>query len=294
MLQPAAPRDDMGGAAVLRERLQARYDAAARLEQFNLLNPLSPDISKAGSGRSIMLQQQLRRIGFVLVAIFAAVAGQNPAAAQDRFEVKSIKAVRPTLVDTINALQQRDVAGARAAFQAYDSAWNGIEVYINVRSRDAYGVLEHGFQARIDKGLVASTPDTAALLTEAQGMLAKFDETVAMVEKAAPLNPLYDDVARLRIVRAPLREVLPALKAGNVEKARKSFAAFDDNWDSIEDMVKAKSAESYVAIEKAMIEIEQALMPDPPDAAKVNALVNDIMSRYNAALAEVVKDARGR
>jgi hypothetical protein len=241
-----------------------------------------------------MLQQQLRRIGFVLVAIFAAVAGQNPAAAQDRFEVKSIKAVRPTLVDTINALQQRDVAGARAAFQAYDSAWNGIEVYINVRSRDAYGVLEHGFQARIDKGLVASTPDTAALLTEAQGMLAKFDETVAMVEKAAPLNPLYDDVARLRIVRAPLREVLPALKAGHVEKARKSFAAFDDNWDSIEDMVKAKSAESYVAIEKAMIEIEQALMPDPPDAAKVTALVNDIMSRYNAALAEVVKDARGR
>ena len=35
-------------------------------------------------------------------------------------------------------------------------------------------------------------------------------------------------------------------------------------------------------------------MPDPPDAAKVNALVNDIMTRYNAALAEVVKDARGR
>ena len=242
------------------------------------------------------MMHQVRRTGVGLFAIFAAmvVLGQDPAAAQDRFEVKSIKAVRPTLVDTVNALQQRDVARARAAFGAYDSAWNGIEVYINVRSRDAYGVLEHGFQARINKGLEASAPDTAALLTEAQGMLAKFDETVAMVEKAAPLNPLYDDVARLRIVRAHLREVPPALKAGNVEKARKSFMAFDDNWDSIEDLVKAKSAESYVAIEKAMIEIEQALMSDPPDAAKVNALVNDIMTRYNAALAEVVKDARGR
>jgi hypothetical protein len=253
------------------------------------------DIIKAGSGEVIMMHQ-LRRTGIGLFAIFAAMVwlGHDPAAAQDRFEVKSIKAVRPTLVDTVNALQQRDVARARAAFEAYDSAWNGIEVYINVRSRDAYGVLEHGFQARINKGLEASAPDTAALLTEAQGMLAKFDETVAMVEKATPLNPLYDDVARLRIVRAHLREVPPALKAGNAEKARKSFTAFDDNWDSIEDLIKAKSAESYVAIEKAMIEIEQALMSDPPDAAKVNALVNDIMTRYNAALAEVVKDARGR
>jgi hypothetical protein len=239
---------------------------------------------------------QVRRTGVGLFAVFAAmvVLCQDPAVAQDRFEVTSIKAVRPTLVDTVNALQQRDVARARAAFGAYDSAWNGIEVYINVRSRDAYGVLEHGFQARINKGLETSAPDTAALLTEAQGMLAKFDETVAMVEKATPLNPLYDDVARLRIVRAHLREVPPALKAGNAEKARKSFTAFDDNWDSIEDLIKAKSAESYVAIEKAMIEIEQALMSDPPDAAKVNALVNDIMTRYNAALAEVVKDARGR
>ena len=43
-----------------------------------------------------------------------------------------------------------------------------------------------------------------------------------------------------------------------------------------------------------MIEIEQALMPDKPDVAKVTALVTDVMTRYNAALAEVVKEARSR
>lgn len=32
-------------------------------------------------------------------------------------------------------------------------------------------------------------------------MLVKYDEMIAMVEKAAPLNRLYDDVAHLRIVR---------------------------------------------------------------------------------------------
>jgi hypothetical protein len=123
-------------------------------------------------------------------------------------------------------------------------------------------------------------------------MLAKFDELVALVEKATPLNPLYDDVARLRIVRAHLREVPPALKANNFVKARASFKNFDDNWDSIEDLIKARSQDAYVAIEKGMIEIEEVLMPEKPDAAKATALVNEVMRLYNATLAEIAKDAR--
>src|SRR5262245_38991043 len=91
-----------------------------------------------------------------------------------------------------------------------------------------------------------------------------------------------------------LREVPPALKAGNLAKARKSFQAFDDNWDSIEDLIKARNADSYVAIEKGMIEIEKALQPDKPDVAQVTAMVNEIMRFYNEALAEVVKDAMAR
>jgi hypothetical protein len=235
----------------------------------------------------------------ICLSLFAALViggclGQLPIAAQERFEVSSIKAVRPTIVNTIAALQQHDLMRAREAFEAYDSAWNGIEVYINVRSRDLYQLLEHGFQARISKGLEAASPDLPALLSDAQAMLAKFDEAVAMVEKSAPLNPLFDDVARLRIVRAHLREVIPALKAQNFVKARTSYAAFDANWDSIEDLVKARSADAYVAIESRMIEIEKALMADTPDTAQVTAAVNDAMNRYNAVLAEIAKEARGR
>jgi hypothetical protein len=242
------------------------------------------------------MMQHLRRIGLGLFAILAFVAGAGsaPATAQERFEVTSLKAVRPTIVNTIAALQRRDAAGAKAAFEAYDSAWNGIEVYINVRSRPAYQVLEHEYQARIAKALESGSPDVATVLADAQGMLAKYDETVDMIAKMPPLNALYDDVARLRIVRAHLREVPPALKTNNFAKARKSFEAFDQNWDSIEDLIKAKSADSYVAIEKNMIEIEQALMPEKPDVAKVNALVSDVMTRYNAALAEIAREARSR
>jgi hypothetical protein len=249
--------------------------------------------------------QRVRRIGFGLFAFFALAGhtGQSPAQAQaqaqaaatgERFEVASIKAVRPTLVDTVAALQQRDAAKAKAAFEAYDSAWNGIEVYVNVRSRDLYQTLEQNFQKKIGDGLSKPNPDTAALLADAQGILAKYDEAIAMVAKGPPLNPLFDDVARLRMVRAHLREVPPALKDGNLAKARKSFEAFDNNWDSIEDLVKARSSDAYVAIEAGMVQIENALMPEKPDTAQVTGLVNDVLAKYNAVVAQITQDARAQ
>jgi hypothetical protein len=240
------------------------------------------------------MMQHASRFGVALFATLAilGLAGQEPATAQERFEISSLKAVRPTLTKTLDAVQKREAARARESFEAYDSAWNGIEFYINTRSRQMYDILEHQYQPKITKALEGATPDFAALAPEVQGMLAKFDELVAMVEKATPLNPLYDEVARLRIVRAHLREVPPALKAGNFVKARASFKNFDDNWDSIEDLIKARSADAYVAIEKGMIEIEEVLMPEKPDAAKATALVNDVMRQYNAILGDIAKEAR--
>jgi len=227
-------------------------------------------------------------VGYVLQAS----AASPQTAGTERFEVSSIKAVRPNLVNTVAALKKGDVAGAKAAFDAYDSAWNGIEVYINTRDKGMYSELEQNYQARIEKGLSSPSPDATALLGDTQAMLAKYDEAISMVEKAAPLNPLYDDVARLRIVRANLRDVTPAIKAGDVAKARKSYAAFDDKWDSIEDLIKARSADSYTDIEKGMIQIEQALMPDKPDVDQVTGLVKSIMDKYNAVVADITKDAR--
>jgi hypothetical protein len=176
--------------------------------------------------------RKLLRIGFVLIV--ASVTASQVVSAQgaegERFEITSIKAVRPTLVNTISELEKRDAAAAQRAFAAYDSAWNGIETYISVRSKPMYDALEHGFQARIEKALASSTPDLVAVLEDAKAMLIKFDEMVDLVAKSVPLNPLYDDVARLRIVRSHLREVPPALKAGDFPKARKSFEEFDATW----------------------------------------------------------------
>jgi high-affinity iron transporter len=221
--------------------------------------------------------------------------GQTLAAEEQRFEVASIKAIRPTLVDTISALQQRDIARAKASFDAYDSGWNGIEVYINVRSRDMYQLLELEFQPRIIKALDQPAPDLAAVAKDVEAMLAKFDETVGMIERAPALSPVYDDVARLRIVRAHLREVNPALKVGNIAKAKKSFEAFEDEWFNIEDFVRGRSLDAYVAIESGMVDIERVLLtPDKPDATAVAALVGKVMTEYSSVVTELQKEARAR
>jgi hypothetical protein len=237
----------------------------------------------------------LFRAAFVSVTVSAIAAGYGPSVrAAERFEVESIKAVRPTLVDTANALQKGNVKAAKEAFAAFDSAWNGIEVYINTRDMEMYNTLERVMQAKLTEGLNGASPNTQDLLAQAKAMLAKFDEAIAMVEKGAPLNPLYDDVARLRIERAHLREVNPALKAGDLARARKSFNEFDERWDSIEDLVKIRSREAYDAIEDGTFKISEALKPAAPDVSQVTALVSGVMDKYNAIVAQVTKEARGR
>jgi len=205
----------------------------------------------------------MRSVTFLILGAAAILTIATPAAAQQRgggttrFEVTSLRAVRPILVKTIADLEKKDVAAAKADMETYDSAWNGVEVYVNTRSMDLYNEIEHHYQTAVTDALNKPNPDAAAILADAKAMLAKYDEMLALVEKSAPLNRLYDDVARLRIERSHLREVAPALKAGNLAKAKKSFDAFNDNWDNIEDLVKERSRESYDAIEKGMVTIER-------------------------------------
>jgi hypothetical protein len=146
------------------------------------------------------MMQMICRLGLVVfMALVALAEWTTDAAAQsnstpERFEVAAVKAARPFLVDTLTAIQQGNVARAKETFEAYDSAWNGIEVYINVRSRTLYQVLELELQAKISKALDTPRPDMASLLSDAQTMLAKYDEAIDVVTKAAPLNPLYDEL----------------------------------------------------------------------------------------------------
>jgi len=226
------------------------------------------------------------------VMAVSTAAAQQRGAGTARFEVISLRGVRPVLVRLISALEKKNAAAAKNDMEDYDSAWNGVEVYVSTRSMDLYNEIEHHYQSAITDALNKPNADTTSILDDAKAMLAKYDEMLAFVEKAPPLNRLYDEVARLRIERAHLREVTPALKAGNVEKAKKSFNAFNDNWDNIEDLVKERSRESYDAIEKGMVTIERQLMPAKPDVDAVTASINEVMTEYNKIVAQITREAR--
>jgi hypothetical protein len=159
----------------------------------------------------------LRHICLCVLAVLALASQMGHAGAADaeRFEIVKIKAVRPALTETIAALEKGDVAGAKAAFAGYHSLFNGVEVYIGTRSRDNEHAVE-GIEAGIEKVLSTPNPDAAALLADAKAIRAKYDEIVDLAEKGPALNSVYDDVARLRIARAHLREVVPALGAGDI------------------------------------------------------------------------------
>ena len=231
-------------------------------------------------------------LGFLLAVASIGFAIQVNSA--DRFEVTNIKAVRPTLVKTVGALKKGDVAAAKTSFAEYDNQWTGIETYINARNKTMYTEMEQGLQGKINKGLDMPNPDAPALLDLAQMLLARYDEAIAMVEKGEPLNPLFDDVARLRIVREDLRDIPPALKAGDVAKARKAFSGFDHKWGSVEGLIKSRSQDADSAITKDMAQIKTALQADKPDADQTGALVKDLTDKYNAVVADVTKDARAQ
>lgn len=235
-----------------------------------------------------------RFIGLGFLLAVASIGYLSQAKAADRFEVTSIKAVRPTLAKAVAAFKKGDLAAAKAAFDDYDDEWTGIEVYINTRNKDMYTEMEQGLQGKINKGLAIPNPDAPALADLAQMLLTKYDDAIAMVEKGEALNPLFDDVARLRIAREPLRDVAAALKAGDAAKARKAYTAFDHKWGSVEGLIKSRSQEADSAITKDMGQIKTAFQADKPDVDQSSGFVKDLTDKYNMVVADVTKDARAQ
>jgi high-affinity iron transporter len=91
----------------------------------------------------------------------AAALPAAPVTTSGRKEVQLVAAPRRRLEETMSALQAGNVGGARAAMDAFDSEWNGIEVYVNFRSRALYGEIESHYQADIVDALSAPQVDRA-------------------------------------------------------------------------------------------------------------------------------------
>jgi hypothetical protein len=236
----------------------------------------------------------LPALGATLGWIFVLGMGSTQANAQggDRFEISALKAVRPSLARTVAALQSGDIAAAKSALEDYDTGRRGIEVYLNARDKNLYRDLESDLRVKIGTGLKSPKPDLAVLTADARKMLAKYDEFIAVAAKAPPLNPLYDDVARLRIFRAILREVDIAIRAHDFAKARVELMAFSEKLDSVKGILKVRSPEALDAVTNGIAQLRTELKSPKPDAPKMMGYIRGITSKYNVVLAQVTGEAR--
>ncbi|MEA2641046.1 MAG: hypothetical protein QOF51_2440 [Chloroflexota bacterium] len=225
-------------------------------------------------------------------ASLAAPLPQSSVTTGERKEVLLVKSVRPILGTTVAALREGDLAAARTAWAHYDGAWNGIEVYINFRSLDTYQDLEANWQAKITAAMAAPDADAAAILPMGEAILAAYDGAIAMVEAGPALSPLFDDIADVRIARAPLREVGPALNAGDLGRAAGGFTAFVQAWPTVAGLIALRSPSAARETSQAIAAVHTAWLQLQPNAAELTPLVTNVMARFNYGLALLNAAAR--
>ncbi len=233
--------------------------------------------------------------GSAAVLVSAGVLSAVRAEAQsgERFEISASKTVRISLSKALAALQTGDFTGAKAAFADFDTGWKGVEMYFFTRDKNTYEI-ENNLRLKIINGLNEAKPDAAVLSVDTRALLARYDASLAIAEKAAPLNPLFDDVARLRMFRASLREVDIAIRAGDFAKARKSLAVFSGKLDSVSGLLKARSPEALDAVTTGAAQLQTGLKGAKPDVNQSLSAIRAMMAKYNIVLNQVTAEARAR
>jgi hypothetical protein len=210
----------------------------------------------------------------------ATSATQNVAQASNK-EVTNVSMPRPYIDKLTAALKANDLAGAKAALEGYDSTWNGVEVYVNVRSLSLYLKVEADLQAQLTDGLAKPSPNFAELATASDTLGKRYDEAIALSKNGPALSPLFDDLATLRSVRAELsRIVTPALAANDKAKATAHFNTFKSNFQQAYDLMKVRSPEAADATKKALDDAS-AKFTAGGTVDELKAVVGPLTTKYN-------------
>jgi hypothetical protein len=202
-------------------------------------------------------------------------------------EVANLKTVRPSLANTVAALQAGDVAKARDAFDNldpndYNTIWHGMETYVNFRAPALYHDLEAVHQAQLTTLMNDPQAKVSDMVAEAQIMLAEWDGITVLVQNSPALSPIFDDLANIRLVKAQTLTIITAkLKAGDVATAKALYTQFNGKWADIEDGIKERSASAYASIEADMAKVNTAFQKSTPDVNELTPLVATLLVDVN-------------
>ncbi|TPW11167.1 MAG: hypothetical protein FD127_3377 [Acidimicrobiaceae bacterium] len=214
----------------------------------------------------------------------ATPATATPATPTDSLEADLVAVARPKIDALTGALAAGDLEAARDALEAYDAAWNGIEVYVNVRSLSMYLKLEADLEVAIEEGLAEDAPNFTDLQALSEELAARYDEAIALSVQGPRLSPLFDDVAALRIVRADLRITGSALKDGNIAKAAEYFARFAEGFEDAYPLFKVRDAAAAEDAERAVDAAVAAFSESTTTADELAPLTAEVLSMYNYGL----------
>lgn len=189
------------------------------------------------------------------------------------------------------ALAAGDVAGARAAYTAFDDGWFDIEDGIRAQSQTRYRAIEDAMaQAKFALRAEPGDVDRAlAALQEVRAQTDAFTRGQAPADQQ-PLTAVPTEPVTLAGLLARLDQAQAYLDAGDPASAAAEVDTFRREWTSVEELVKTQSADVYRATE-ANMEQAYALLSQPgPDGDGARAA----LAQIKADLAPFAAEPAGR
>ena len=113
-------------------------------------------------------------------------------------------------------------------------------------------------------------------------LAARYDDAIELSKNGIPLNPLFDDVATLRTIRADLRITTSALGDGKVDKAKEHYAKFKEGFDStVEPMLAVRDFNNEADTEKAVDAAADGFANAATSTEDLTKLVAKVTSNLN-------------
>lgn len=198
----------------------------------------------------------------------AAVASKNQTLSSNP-EVASLQKVLPYLDAWQRAIARKDWSRAQEAAVNYELMWQGAEVYPNHRSLPLYVELEPDTQFVVED-LLDNPPvdwDKACVMITRMGQA--WETALVLAAGSPSLTPIFQDLVKVREVRANLNQARNNLNIGDLAKAKEFIAKFNTGWPAVAGLVEARSPRAIAQIATTGAALTAALNDPSATAASV-------------------------
>lgn len=185
-------------------------------------------------------------------------------------ELGDLQHLLPFIDKWQRAVAAKDAKAAKTAGINYEVAWQGAEVYLNHRSIVVYTDLEPNNQFVLEDLQEEANPDWAKACTIVKRMGRDLETAMYLSSSGPRLPKAFDDLAKVRHVRAYLNQARDALTAGDLPTAKTWIAKFNAGWPSVTQYINSRSTTAVSEINALYQPVADAIAAPGATAASVN------------------------